>query len=261
VSLAAFAIVGIGSADAAVVVSSTATRNTAGGNASSFTFSGFNLGAGNALAVVINSETTTGTPSFGVTFNGSAVTSNVFTNSGAQGAGIFWVINPSSTSGDVVVSLGQTSNAAVTVLSLGGVTGVTDTASGTAANSTAFNLTYDGVVGGLVVVGGIDNTSAGGSSTPSITGTNFPTDTTQYTQRLTSNFQPSVSSSAIAQRYGAIAASGLDFTATFDPAGTGSSTRNAAALVAFTDTAVPEPATISLMGVAAIGLLARRRRA
>lgn len=246
------------SAVAQVAVEATATQNTSGGNAASFLFSNFSLGAGNALAVIVNSEAGggSGTPAFSVSYAGTALTNSIFTNQGSQAAGIFWVINPTATSGDINVSLGTSSNAAVTVLSLGNVGGVGDTATGVSTSNAVMNLTYDAAANGLIVVGGVDNTF-NNSPAPVLGGANFST----YTQQLPNNFQTGVSSSGISQGYGAIGSDGTGVVTTFDPANTTSSTRNAAALVAFTaGAAVPEPASLALLAAGGAMMLVRRRR-
>jgi fibronectin-binding autotransporter adhesin len=214
-------------AQAAVSVLSTATQNTAGGTASSFTFPGFSLGSGNALVVVITGEVTGAAPT--VTFNGDSVTNKLTRAQAPQFVNIFWAINPASTSGDVVVSLGATGDAAVSVMALGGVQGVAYTNSFASTGNGPYVIGYDGTntAGGLVVAGLVDN-AFGGTPLPTITGGNVTT----YLQQLLWNFRAAASSAGMAQAYGNIPANGTN-TVTFARSGTGNSTRNAGGLVAF----------------------------
>lgn len=247
-------------ADAAPIeVENSALTDNTEVNGASLTVSSFGLGAGNALVVVVNSETGggTGVPSYSVTYGGSAITENVFASQGAQAAGVFYAINPTTTTGDVVVTFTNSSRAAVSVLSLSNVQGVGDSDTATATNggasgSPTFSITYDGAEDGFVVAGFVDNGSNNGD-TPTITGTNL-------TSLLQSHGNDTFDGSAgIIQRSGAIAADG-SYTADFKASRDGSSSsRNAAALVAFT--AVPEPASLALVGLGGLMMIGRARKA
>ncbi len=241
------------------------------GGATGFTLSNFNLDGGNALVVAISAETTGTTfNSFSVSFGGTAVTDSVVAISGTsakQAAAIFYLINPSTTVGNVVVTFnystgGLRSDASVSVFALSNVLGVTTggTAIATATSATALNLNYAGTENGFMVMAGVDNKT--NSSLPLVSGNNL----TDYSQRLASNFDANPSaggafagSAAQAQAYGSIASTAL-FTTTYTPQGSGSSSRNAAALVAFDPIAVPEPSAFAaLAGAGALGFAALRR--
>lgn len=235
------------------VTNSVTNFSTNAAAVSSFTFSDFSLGAGNALVVVINSEATTGTNSFSVSFGGQTVSSNVFTNEIAQAAGIFWIINPSVTSGDVVIDLGTTSRAGVSVLALSNVGGVSDSKSFTSSTNTlSFSIGYEAVAGGFVVAGYVDNGS-NTATAPTISGGNIGT------TLLSLNNNQSTSSSGIVQGYGSIGSTALA-TETFATSRNNSSNnRHAGALVAFS--AIPEPSAFATFaGLAVVGAVALRRR-
>jgi hypothetical protein len=238
------------------------------GGATGFTLSSFNMDGGNALVVAISAETVaSGFNSFSVSFGGVAVTDSVVAISGTtakQAAAVFYVINPSVTTGDVVVTFNYSSalrsDASVSVFALNNVLGVAPggTATATATSAVALNLNYSGTAGGFMVMAGVDNKA--NSSLPLVSGDNF----TAYSQRLASNFDanPSASgafasSAAQAQAYGSIASTAL-FSTAYTPQGSGGSTRNAAALVAFE--AIPEPSAFAaLAGLGALGVAASRR--
>jgi fibronectin-binding autotransporter adhesin len=221
---------------AAISVVSSGTAQVPNTTTASLTIPGFNMGAGNALVVMVSGEGQGGlTPTNTITFNGIPLTGtlgSVITNSGVQGSAIYWAINPTTTSGDVVVTFNQNYVAGVTVLSLGGVAGVNTSSSATGITTGTLNLPYAGTVGGMVVMAGVDNRSGSGvgptfGGTP-LGGTNF----TAYTLRLAANF--AAGSSGLCEGYGSIAATSSTLTNTWTPGTGGStSTRNAATLVSF----------------------------
>ncbi len=255
-----------------MAVTNSQIQSDPAGGASSFTLSNFNLDGGNALVVAISAETVGTTfNSFSVSFGGTAVTSSVVAISGTtakQAAGVFYLINPSTTVGDVVVTFNYSSalrsDASVSVFALSNVLGVTagGTATATATASGPLNLNYSGTTDGFMVMAGVDNKFSGTAVLPLVSGNNV----TGYSQRLGYNFDTNPSaggafngSSAQAQAYGSIGAT-ASFTTTYTPQGSGTSTRNAAALVAFDPVAIPEPSTFApLAGLGALGLAVLRR--
>ena len=213
----------LGHAAVSVVTSATITTNAAPA-AASLTIPSFNMGAGNCLVVMVSGKVGTTFAVSGVTFGGSALdgtTGNKSVVQGANGAAIFWAINPTTRSGDVVVSFSSSSlsGGGVTVLSLSGLGsggGSGETASATATTKTTLSLTYTGTAGGMAIFSGSD--SAG--TTPTLGGT--PT----LTATLRNNYNCS-----IGQGYGATATLG-SYTTTYAPTGTTVS-RESAAAVAF----------------------------
>lgn len=105
----------------AAIIGLVDSATDAGAGATSSTISGFNLGAGNALVVMISGESSSTSPEYSVSFGGTAVADNLFTKEGNQGAGIFYWINPAVTSGDVVVNFNSTTLYSVSVMSLNNV--------------------------------------------------------------------------------------------------------------------------------------------
>lgn len=240
------------------------------GGATGFTLSSFNMAGGNALVVAISAETVaSGFNGFSVSFGGVAVTDSVVAISGTtakQAAAVFYVINPSVTTGDVVVTFNYSSalrsDASVSVFALSNVLGVTagGTATATGTNNNALNLNYSGKADGFMIMAGVDNRS--NSGLPVVAGSNF----SDYSQRLATNFDVNPSaggafngSAGQAQAYGSIGAT-TTFTTTYtSPTGGSTSSRNAAALVAFE--AIPEPSAFAaLAGLGALGFAASRRR-
>lgn len=235
-----------------------ASASTAG-IAPTTTLAGFNLGAGNTLAVLIAQEggdqVSSGVAVLPtVTFNGVAVTSSVSDNEGNQRASIFYVINPTSTSGDVVVKFSNTTNNAlhaVTAVSLSNVASLGSSGVfGEPDANLPYNVNYTGTADGFVLAAMADNTFSGGTAL-SITGGNVDT----YLQRIAGT---SSASAGRALAYGDIATDG-PFTTTFTK-GTGTSGRNAGALAAF-QAVVPEPASLALVGLGTLAMFGRRRPA
>lgn len=230
------------------VVGTDVTDNTAA-NGDTLTVSGFDLGAGDTLVVAVSSEYGAGAPTYAVSFGGVPVTANVYANEGSQGSAIFWVVNPTIATGDVVVSLGGSSRAAVSVMSLSGVAGVRTRSDVSTSGGTPIDLDYPAVAGDVVVGTYVDNGFSTGA-TPGITGGNIDT----VLQGFANN--SSGGSAGIVQAYGEVDADG-SFTESFNASRPDNSSRNAAALASFTS--VPEPST-SITFLAGVGLVALRRR-
>ena len=209
-----------------VVNSATITTNAAPA-AASLTIPNFNMGAGNFLVVMVSGKENTTVVNPSVTFAGNALTMTVGagTAGGANGAWIFSVNNPTTRSGDVVVSYGANtlSGGGVTVLSMSGVGQLTSggTAQLGSTSGQTLSLTYNGTQNGLAVLAGSD--SASGS--PTIGGTGNPFATVNYT--LHNNYN----SCGVGHAYGAAIGSTASFNNTY--AASQSSKRVAAAVAAF----------------------------
>ncbi len=237
----------------AATISLIDSASTWGSGSASSTLSDFNLGAGNTLAVVVLTGDNEAGP-HSVTFGGQAVTNSVTIQLGSpsQRASIFYWINASTTSGDIVANFPATNFVTpniygVTALSLSNVASLGDSGTLTWANNTNQTINYSGTVGGFVLAGLVDNEWKG--DTLAITGGNI----SNYLQQINGE---DATSAGLAVAYGSIAADG-SYTTTF---GVGNdSNRNAAALVAFT--AIPEPSSFALFAIAlSAGVFFSRRR-
>lgn len=244
-------------ADAVIVVANSTTATSTTGDA---TISGFDMSGGNALVVVVTGADASFTVSdVIVSFDNAGVTNgtplDTMVNEGTQFASINYLLNPTSSSGDVVIST-STSNAAlgVTVLSLSNVSSLNSAAT-FGEPGTPQTLNYGGLAGGFIVAGGVDNTF-GVSTTPTWSGDNFST----YTLELDPDDTGKTGAGAMAHGYGLIGSDG-GFSETFTHAVGSSTSRNAGVLLSLNAVAVPEASQVlafSLVGVVS-GL--RRRRA
>lgn len=193
------------------------------GRSPSATISNFDLSGGNALVVMVCGEGVEPAKAYySVTYNGNPMTKASFVQEAQQGAGIYFVINPTVTNGDIQVTFDQESIYAVSALALDNVASCEETAN-FGEPETPQSLNYEGTKGGLVVATFADNTYKGGSPL-TIEGSNINT----YLQQVGGTKTLSVGR---AQAYGSIAKNG-SFTETFT-AGSGSSDRNAGALATF----------------------------
>lgn len=259
--LAATMLVVAGQVDAAIIVQNVATQqSSAGAGDASFTFSNFDMSGGNFLAVLYSgerSESGSDADDVDVTFDGVGVTNgtplDTVEREGAQIASVNYLLNPTSTIGDVVVTLPLAYRGAATVISLSGVVGVQDSATfGENLGMASWDETLDGTVGGFVLAAAVDNTFGANALAPTFSNGWVDTETVS----LNADFIPGSSSAGIVQGYGAIDATGT-FTQTFTPgANGGNSSRNAGAYL----TLVPEPTSIVLFGIGAVALTGARRR-
>lgn len=251
----------VGQASAAIMVENVATQqsSTAAGDAS-FTFSNFDMSGGNFLAVLYSgerSESGSDATDVLVTFDGVGVTNgtplDTVENEGAQIASVNYLLNPSVTMGDVVVTLPVAYRGAATVVSLSGVPGVQDAATfGENLGTSSWDETLNGTAGGFILGAAVDNTFGAGAAAPTFS--NGFIDTT--TVSLNADFIPGDSSAGLVQGYGAISATGA-FTQTFSPgANGGNSSRNAGAYL----TIAPEPTSIALLCLGTLALVGPRRR-
>lgn len=209
---------------------------------SSATISNFNLMGGNALVVLVSGEGSA-TPICSVAFGGNSVANGVFVKEGSQYAGIYYVINPSTNVGNIVATFEANHIYALSAMSLSNVASAGDSDTfGEPDTSLPWNINYTGTAGGFVVAAMADNTFSG-TPAPSITGSNINI----YLQRIAGT--GSVSAGR-AHAYGGITSNG-SFTETFSK-GTGTSGRNAGALVAFNPGLVFAPATPSNLVASAV---------
>jgi len=240
-------------ATGAIVVSN------AGGNSGYVTsgdpadVSGFDLNGGNAVVVIATSESYS---DFAVTFGGEALTA-VRATEGAQSAEVFYLINPSSTSGDLVISStdggGSGSDFSYSYFALGNVGALADSDVQTSTSTADITVNYGtSADGGFVVAGLINNRFNGNasSSVPSlVTPPGGNLDTVIFSNATGSNNRSS-------HNYGSVATAGAN-SETFE----NFSGRNAVAVVAFDAVVIPEPSSMILVGLGFItSLLIRKQK-
>lgn len=204
-------------------VNSTSTSVTTG--TTTPTVSSFTMGSGaNCLVVMLSGKANTGVTVNSVSFGGTTVTPTgsiiqLGPTGGAQITYIAWLINPTITSGNVVVTTSLNFTGEITVMALSGVGQTTAGGSVSTQNATgtAVTLTYTGTTGGAMAVAASDSKSSG---TPTITGSPTPT----------SLFRGNPASSEVGQSYALISSGSSSLTATYTPSGT--STRLCAAVAA-----------------------------
>lgn len=230
-----------GVAQADIVVQNTAYNAVKlGGGTYTHTISGFDLSGGTKLVVTTGTENGNAT---GITFDGQALTSIVsVNNSSVQFASIWYLDNPTATSGNIVVTyVGAGAASGISALSVSGAElGVLDSAGTATANSGTLTIN----AGSLVV----------GSFT-----------TNANTSSLINPDDPStdIFSANIDSAMGGNAASAYFIEP--DPAArtsfgfTGGDGRPVATAASFAVAVIPEPATLSMIGVIGFATLLRRR--
>lgn len=137
------------------------------------TSANFDMSGGNLVALLVTSEATTGAPTtnFYATFAGQNMTVGVWTNQGAQWAGIFYLLNPATTSGSFVINSDtNTSGFAYSAISLGNVGSVAGKAfaANTLKDNSAVSLTLTTATnGGYALGAAINNGFNSGNPPPS----------------------------------------------------------------------------------------------
>jgi hypothetical protein len=276
VAAAALALLGTRATQAAILLTNTAASQQQQGTATTgltqpFTFSSFALNGGNAVVALVTYEHTGNTAvSLTATYGGAAMT-RFLVNGGAQHAAVFYSINPSVSTGNVVVTGGATSGGsamAASVIALDNVSATVspaaiDTDASTTAADDSRTLTYAGTAGGFVVASFIDNaffstSPAVNPGAPTYSGNNLDTALLALEADWAGPANAPTSSAGHLHAYGDIAADG-NYANTFN-ASNANSSRVAAATVAFT-AVVPEPAAAMALGLGTLPLLARRRPA
>lgn len=254
--------VAVSNSVAGIMVENSATQQSStGAGDASFTFSNFDMSGGNFLAVLYSGERSASgsdATDVEVTFDGVGITNatplDTVENEGAQIASINYVLNPSATIGDVVVTLPVAYRGAATVLSLSGVVGLLDAATfGENLGTNSWDEQLNGTIGGSILGAAVDNTFGVGANPPTFSAGYIDTETVS----LNADFIPGSSSAGLVQGYGVIGVDGL-FTQTFTPGTSGgNSSRNAGAYLTLI---TPEPASLALVGLSAIALIGVRRR-
>ena len=242
---ACLAVVGLlaASTQAQISVTNTDIFADQGDVSSGYTLSGFSLNGGNTVVALVSHEDN-GPNGLDVTYGGATADGFLTGTNSSQIASVYYWINVSSgldlsvTPGgsDVQDTLG------VTALALSGVGGALDTA--TASGDANLDLVYDGDAGGLAVAAFTDNTF-GTSGAASLVSGNLST----VTQAQGGGFEQQglgsdptggePGSAGFLHAYGSIGSMNT-FTDTIQE-GDGGSSRNAAALVAFTTMLVNPP--------------------
>lgn len=128
----------------------------ASGNSTSITLSGFAVGAGTNRLLVVGVWTTFAWDITGVTFAGTAMTLLDSSDDGGNrtSCGIYYLLNPANTTGDIVVSQSGASRTGMCALSLTGVSQSSPfgtVAKAQASASSAPSVTVSGASGDLIV--------------------------------------------------------------------------------------------------------------
>jgi rhamnogalacturonan endolyase len=131
------------------------------------TSSSFTLLGGNAVALLLTSESGSAT-TYAATFAGQSMTLGVSTNQGGQWAGIFYLLNPATTSGEFVITGAVSSSGlAYSAISLKNVYGVAGAAAAAnALTSGTVSLGYTTATNGGFVLGAAINNGLNTSSAP-----------------------------------------------------------------------------------------------
>lgn len=174
-ALGLFASALSGHAQIGVKATMAGVTNYSGAAPTLATSASFDMNGGNLVALILTSEASTGAPTtnFYATFAGQNMTVGVWTNSGAQWAGIFYLLNPATTSGSFVISSDTNSSGfAYSAISLGNVNGVAAAGKAFAANTlkdnSAVSLAFTTATnGGFVLGAAVNNGFNSGSPVPS----------------------------------------------------------------------------------------------
>jgi rhamnogalacturonan endolyase len=123
------------------------------------TSSGFDLAGGNAVALLVTSENIASVANIGATFAGQPMTLGAWTNQANQWSGIFYLINPATTTGQFSISTDTDSTGfALSAVALANVGAVADSdAVANGVENTNISLSYTTSVNGGFVVGAIVN--------------------------------------------------------------------------------------------------------
>lgn len=245
--LAAFSVASISAASAAVTVtndsgSTTTVDSGADQTNKTTTYSSWSLNGGNTVAVFFSAE---GQDLSSATFGGQSMTIIHDTSGERWDAAVAYLINPSVTTGDIVLSWVETptgddgqNEIGYTPFALGGVGGVANSAAND--NGSNLNFSYTTSLAGGYVLGAATNNSFNASSVPSYSGDNF--DTVEYNSNISGNF-------SVLHVHGDVATVG-SFSETLNNS-------ESAAAIAFNP--IPEPGIGLLSGLGVLGLLRRRR--